>query len=166
MKKILFVIVPCLVFLTACIDNTNKVGIASVNSNVDMSKAILEIQKADIAWDSLAGQNSAEGWLSFYTDDAIMMPPGEKACTDKASRAVSIKNTFALPGVSLRFQGTKTEVSKSGELGYTIGVYQLSTKDATGKETHETGRFCETWKKQSDGNWKCIVDIWNADPAK
>jgi ketosteroid isomerase-like protein len=39
-------------------------------------------------------------------------------------------------------------------------------KDASGKEMYETGKFCETWKKQADGSWKCIVDIWNADPAK
>jgi hypothetical protein len=21
----------------------------------------------------------------------------------------------------------------------------------------------ESWKKQADGNWKCIVDTWNSD---
>jgi len=47
-----------------------------------------------------------------------MMPPGENVCKDKASREASIKNMFAIPGVSLRFQSDKVEVSRMGDLGY------------------------------------------------
>jgi len=124
------------------------------------------IMKADSAWDKASEAKSAEGWLSFYSDDAIMMPPGENVCKDKASREASIKKMFATPGVSLRFQTNKVEVAQKGDLGYAVGVYQWTSKDANGKDYHETGKYCETWKKQSDGNWKCIVDIWNADAAK
>ncbi len=165
MYKLFILLLATVVYLTACNTKTNKGENANSNAPMDSIKSINEILKADIAWDSLSALNSAEGWLSFYTDDAIMMPPGEKVCIDKVSRAVSIKNMFATPGVSMRFQGTKIEVSKSGELGYSTGVYQFKSKDATGKEALETGKFCETWKKQADGSWKCIVDIWNADPA-
>lgn len=166
MKKILTLLFAGLIYLTACNNQSNKVKNTSAYLNQDSILAMKAIMKADIAWDSVSALNSAEGWLSFYTDDAIMMPPGEKVCLDKASRAASIKNMFATPGVSMRFQGTKLEVSKSGDLGYSTGPYQFSYKDAAGKVAQETGKFCETWKKQPSGNWKCIVDIWNADPAK
>ena len=153
-----------MILLSACKDQTSAT--ATTTSSNDSTDAIAAINKADSLWDDQSAHNSAEGWLSFYTDDAIMMPPGENTCTDKASRETSIKNMFAMSGVNMRFQATKTEVSKSGDLGYSTGPYQFSYKDATGKEIHETGKFCETWKKQADGSWKCIVDIWNADPAK
>lgn len=149
-------------YLSACTNPSNK----SETANTDSTEAIKAITKADIAWDSASAKNSAEGWVSFYSDDAIMMPPGEKVCTDNVSRLASIKNMFAIPAANLRFQGTKTEISKSGDLGYSLGVYQFEYKDSSGKNVHETGKWCETWKKQNDGNWKCIVDIWNADPAK
>jgi ketosteroid isomerase-like protein len=132
----------------------------------DHSSDIAAIMKADSAWDKASEAKSAEGWLSYYSDDAIMMPPGENVCKDKASSETSIKKMFATPGISLRFQSTKVEVSKMGDMGYAVGVYQWSSKDANGKDYHETGKYSEIWKKQSDGNWKCIVDIWNADPAK
>ena len=138
----------------------------STQTSKDHSSDISAITKADSAWDKASEAKSADGWLSFYSDDAIMMPPGESVCKDKASREVSIKKMFATPGVSLRFQTNKVEVSQMGDMGYAVGVYQYSSKDTTGKDYHETGKYCETWKKQSDGNWKCIVDIWNADPAK
>ena len=132
----------------------------------DHSSDIAAIMRADSAWDKASEAKSAEGWLSFYFEDAIMMPPGGNSCKDKASRETYIKKMFATPGISLRFQTTKAEVAQMGDLGYAVGVYQWNSKDVHGKDYHETGKYCETWKKQSDGNWKCIVDIWNADPAK
>jgi ketosteroid isomerase-like protein len=164
MKKILFSSILAVILFSAC---TNQSSTASATANSsDSTEAVAAINKADSLWDVQSGLNSAEGWLSFYTADAIMMPPGEKLSSDTASRAASIKAMFAIPGAKLRFQATKTEVSKSADLGYSTGPYQLTYNDATGKEMHETGKFCETWKKQADGTWKCIVDIWNADPAK
>ncbi len=174
MKKPVFALFVVVLYLTACTSQQNQS--ANDQKTIDSLKAIIAedhssdaaaIIKADSAWDMASAAKSAEGWLSFYTDDAIMMPPNEPVCKDKASREVSIKNMFAIPGVSLRFQSTKIEVSRMGDLGYTTGVYQFSSKDAKGKVSNETGKFCETWKKQADGNWKCIVDIWNSDmPAK
>lgn len=164
MKNNLFFYILGFILLSACANQSNKVDSATISLN-DSSAAINAINKADSLWDDQSAHNSVQGWLSFYTDDAIMMPPGEKVCKDNASREASIKNMFAIPGANLRFQATKTEVSKSLDLGYSAGVYQFNYKDATGKQVHETGKFCETWKKQSDGNWKCIVDIWNADSA-
>lgn len=163
MKKTLFTALVAVIILSAC---SNQATNSTANTANDSSAAVAAINKADSLWDDQSAHNSAGGWLSFYTDDAIMMPPGEKTCTDTASRAASIKAMFAMPGAHMRFQATKTEVSKSGDLGYSTGPYQFSYTDATGKEAHETGKFCETWKKQADGSWKCIVDIWNADPAK
>jgi ketosteroid isomerase-like protein len=169
-NRILFLAFTAVCYLSACTNQQNQSG--DCQKTIDSLKAILTedhsseataIMKADSAWDRASEAKSAEGWLSFYTDDAIMMPPGENVCKDKASREASIKNMFAIPGVSLRFQDTKVEVSRMGDLGYASGVYQWTSKDAKGKDYRETGKYCETWKKQSDGNWKCIVDIWNAD---
>lgn len=142
---------------------SDSTHISSLN---DRSSDIAAIKKADSAWDKASEAKSAEGWLGFYSDDAILMPPGEKVCNDKGAREASIKKMFAIPGASLRFQSSKVEVSQMGDLGYAVGAYQWSSKDPKGNDYHETGKYCETWKKQSDGSWKCIVDIWNADPAK
>jgi ketosteroid isomerase-like protein len=164
MKKILFSSLLAIILLSACKDQASTTS--NTNGLNDSTIAVNAINKADSLWDDQSAHNSAEGWLNFYTDDAIMMPPGENVCKDKASREASIKAMFAMSGAHMRFQATKTEVSKTGDLGYSTGPYQFSYNDASGKEIHETGKFCETWKKQADGNWKCIVDIWNADPAK
>ena len=120
------------VLFTACNNQGNqsttspKPDNTQTTSSNDHSADMAAIMKADSAWDKASEAKSAEGWLSFYTDDAIMMPPGEAVCKDKASRETSIKKMFATAGVSLRFQTTKVEVSQMGDLGYAVGVYQWS----------------------------------------
>ena len=171
MKKLFLVFFSAAFFISCSNQGTQsttspKPDNSQANSSNDHTADMAAIMRADSAWDKASEAKSAEGWLSFYSDDAIMMPPGENVSKDKASREASIKKMFTTPGVSLRFQTTKVEVSQMGDLGYAVGVYQWSSKDANGKDYHETGKYCETWKKQSDGNWKCVVDIWNADPAK
>lgn len=163
MKQFLFFLFVSVV-LFACNDNKTETTTPQTSSADDQAAAVAAIQKADSAWDKVSDSKSAEGWLSYYSDDAIMMPPGEAVCKDKASREASIKNMFATPGMSLRFQSTKVEASRSGDMGYAVGVYQWKSKDAKGKDYNETGKYSEVWKKQADGSWKCIADIWNADP--
>jgi len=172
MKKGFILLSAVVLYLTACTTQQNQSG--DTQKTIDSLKAIINadhasdvaaIMKADSAWDKASEVKSVEGWLSFYTDDAIMMPPGEPVCKDKASRETSIKNMFTIPGVSLRFQDSKVEVSRMGDMGYAAGAYQFSYNDAKGNAIKENGKYCETWKKQPDGNWKCIVDVWNADVA-
>lgn len=168
----LFLLIFSVALITACNNpknqstTTSKTDSIQTPVSIDRSADIIAIRKADSAWDKASEAKSADGWLSFYSDDAIMMPPGENVCIDKVSREASIKKMFATPGVSLRFQATKVDVSQMSDMGYAVGVYQWTSKDANGKDYHETGKYCETWKKQPGGDWKCIVDIWNADPAK
>jgi ketosteroid isomerase-like protein len=46
-------------------------------------------------------------------------------------------------------------ISKSGDLGYTYGIY-TSTVKATGNMTK--GTYVSIWQKQADGSWKFILD--------
>ncbi len=155
--------------LISCSGTKDKSGTQSSGGNPStdagaQADAVAAIKSADNSWSVVSEKRSVDGWLAYYSDDAIMMPPGEKVCNDPASREASIKNMFTMPGIDLRFQDTKVEASASGDLGYASGVYQLDGKDPKGQDYHETGKFTEVWKKQADGGWKCVADIWNADP--
>src|ERR1051325_5559647 len=142
MKKFFFASFATAILLCAC-NNKKDAANTQTSTSEDHSSEVAAIMKADSAWDKASEAKSAEEWLGYYADDAIMMPPGEAVCKDKASRETSVKNMFAVPGMSLRFQTTKAEVSKSGDIGYAVGVYQWNSKDAKGKDYHETGKSTE-----------------------
>jgi ketosteroid isomerase-like protein len=70
---------------------------------------------------------------------------------------------FAEPTFSISWKTEHAGVTKSGDLGSTAGTYEDSHKGPDGKLVREKGKYLCTWKKQRDGTWKAIHDIWNMD---
>ncbi len=129
----------------------------------DLAAAEAAIRKADTAWVEAAKLRKAEAWAAFYTDDAIVLPPNEKVATTKEAVLKSISAMMALPELAIAWQPTKVVMAQSGELGYMYGSYTMSFKDEKGKPVKDEGKMVEIWKKQADGGWKCVTDIWNSD---
>lgn len=121
------------------------------------------IRQLDADWVKVSAAKNIDGWDAFYADDAVVLPPNQPIANDKAAIRRSVAGLLTLPGLSLSWQPTKVEVSKSGDLGYLHGTYQMSMDDGKGQSVHDTGKILEIWKKQPDGKWKCIVDTWNSD---
>lgn len=58
----------------------------------------------------------------------------------------------------MRWEPKSGIVSKSGDLGYTYGVYTVLPIDI---DTVIYGTYVSIWKKQKDGNWKFVLDAGN-----
>ena len=59
-----------------------------------------------------------------------------------------------------------TSVEGRGDLAYAIGTYRMAVtpKKAGAKPLPvEQGKYVEVMKKQGDGSWKIVYDIWNPD---
>lgn len=121
------------------------------------------VQKADADWSAAAQEHNADRWVAFYADDAVVLPPNDKMATSKDAIHKTITDLLALPGLSVSWQTTKAEAARSGDLAYTYGTYELTSNDARGRPTTDHGKYSEVWKKQADGSWKCIVDMWSSD---
>jgi ketosteroid isomerase-like protein len=68
---------------------------------------------------------------------------------------------LADPSYKISWKTTHAEVT--GTLGYTAGTYEDSFKAADGKTVRGKGKYLCVWKKQIDGTWKAIHDMWNTD---
>ena len=120
------------------------------------------VRDQDAQWSKAAVANDLEGTVSYYSDDASMLPPNAPIATGKqAIRAVwaSLLN----PDVTVSWEVTKAEVARSGELAYVMGVYSITAKNPKAKSQEDHGKLVEVWKKQADGKWKTVADIFNSD---
>lgn len=97
-------------------------------------------------------------FLSYFAPDASAYPQGMPISTGAAAIRETFTQLSSIPGFSLSWTATKADVSAAGDLGYTTGTYEMS---ATG--IAEKGKYVTTWKKQPDGAWKVVEDIFNAD---
>jgi ketosteroid isomerase-like protein len=123
------------------------------------------VQKADADWSAAAQAKQADAWVAFYADDAVVLPPNSPTLTSKDAIHKAIADLLALPGLSVSWQTTKAEAARSSDLAYTYGTYELTSNDAKGIPTTDHGKYSEVWKKQANGSWKCIVDMWSSDLA-
>ena len=49
-------------------------------------------------------------------------------------------------------------------MGQDLDLQEDSQEEAAdGTQVSEKGKYVTAWKKQKDGTWKAIHDIWNAD---
>jgi uncharacterized protein (TIGR02246 family) len=120
------------------------------------------VRDTDAQWAKTAMANDLEGAVSYYTDDASMLPPNAPIATGKqAIRAVWA--SLLSPAVTVSWQINKAEVARSGDLAYVMGVYQVTAKNPQGKSQEDHGKLVEVWKKQADGKWKTVADIFNSD---
>jgi len=110
-----------------------------------------------------AASRGAEGYMSYYAEEAVQIPNGAGILKGKSEIA---KTMGFLNDKSNRLTWTPVgaDISASGDLGYTYGTYEFSSKDASGKPTVSHGKYTSIWKRQKDGSWKVVLDMGNASP--
>jgi uncharacterized protein (TIGR02246 family) len=121
------------------------------------------VRQTDDNWSKAAQSKKVDDWVAYYSDDAVVLPPNEAKTAGKDGIRKEIGALLGLPGLSLTWSPEKVEVSRSGDLAYTQGAYELTATDAKGKPMTDHGKTLEIWKKQADGSWKCIADMWSSN---
>lgn len=130
---------------------------------VDQSADAKLLTKLDDDWSKAAATKDAQRVAAFYADDATAYPPGEPAAVGRQAAQKVWAAYFAMPEFSISWKTLSAEVAASGDIGYTSGTYEDSFQGPDGKKVSEVGKYLCVWKKQKDGSWKAIRDMWNAD---
>src|SRR6266568_889340 len=150
-------------FLLSCIA-LFSFAIVCLASAADTKSAIEKaLRDADAQWSAAAGAKDLDKTVSYYSTDAIVMPPNASAATTKEAIRKIWQDLLASPGLVISWKATKVEVAKSGDIGFVSGTYELTVNDASDKPVNDHGKYVEVWEKQADGKWKCGADIWNSD---
>jgi uncharacterized protein (TIGR02246 family) len=121
------------------------------------------IRDTAIASSKASSAKDLEKTLWFYTDDAVQLSDGGRMLRGKDELRAAWKATFEQTGAGLTFATTGVDVSKDGELAVEHGTYDYTSTDKDGVVHHQSGKYVDEWKKQTDGSWKVAIDIDNAD---
>jgi len=101
-----------------------------------------------------------EKLLAHYADDAVLMAPGMPASSGRDAIRKTLKEMVTDPALSLKFQSSKVEVAKAGDVAYTQGSYTMTMTDPNSKQVvNDHGSYVTGYRKQPDGSWKAVVDI-------
>ncbi len=120
-------------------------------------EAAIRQSAADFVAAALA--NDADAMANLYTEDAVAMFPNEPAVVGKDA----IRNRLGADTYEA-FTLAVTAVEGRGDLAYSRGTYTIRFQPGSeGDFIDDTGKWLVVQRKQADGSWLNIADIYNSD---
>ena len=103
---------------------------------------------------SCTTQGILDAYLSHGDENTLLLRTDNPPIVGPASIRSYLKQQSHLSS----WLSTGSDISKSGDLCYSFGTYQLA-KDAD--PTGERGHYMRVWARNGDGQWKIVADITN-----
>ena len=146
---ILAIALAMLFFAISCEKQGTEADIAAINKLYN--QAALACSTGD-----------AELYLSNFTEDAAVMPPGFPAAMGKEELRPIIEGLFGMFDLELPY--TVEEVEVLGDWAFVRSSWQYSmTPKEGGETTISIGKELDIFKRQTDGSWKIYIQCYNFD---
>ncbi len=132
---------------------------AAFSGNLEAEKAALI--KADGAW--FATSKSGADFIGYTDPEFTFFPPGAPFMSDKDVMIKHWDSIVSTPRLELVWGPDGAFVSENGDYGHTYGWYTLKTVDDKGAKNVSKGKYLTVMRKQANGEWRPLADIFNAD---
>jgi ketosteroid isomerase-like protein len=153
MRTVIVSIAAVAAVLAACAPQTPTVDIAAETEALRETAA-----SYNEAVESMDGARVAV----FYADDAQAMPPNGPTLSGPAEFQAFVEEFSAGGDISLSLDPVEAVVGAGGDLGYTVGMVRITAAGPDGEPVTVEERDVHVWRKEADGSWKLVVDIWNS----
>lgn len=123
------------------------------------------IMQTDSTWLAAAASRNVDSTLSFWTDDARLISPGEPPIVGRDAIRKMLVDAYALPDFTVSWHTTDVVVAPGGDMAYSVGTNQFTMPNAAGGIDTLRGQGVVVWRKGDDGRWRSAVDTWTPAPA-
>jgi ketosteroid isomerase-like protein len=119
--------------------------------DVDLEKAVRSLIDAELGYNKLAQEkNFAAASVQVFADDGVAFAPGPVNGKKFWSKQTE-------PPI-LTWRPIFATISRSGDLGYTTGPWELR-KAKEDPKPEAFGHYNTLWRKGADGTWKVVIDV-------
>jgi ketosteroid isomerase-like protein len=126
---------------------------------------LIKVDKDFSDYSALHGTKDA--FLKFIDDTGVLLRKNNYPVIGK-EKIIAAFFTGDDGGYTLTWKPLFADISSSGELGYTYGIWNLDSKDEKGNPVNVKGTYVTIWKKDKEGIWKFVLDTGNSglEPPK
>jgi ketosteroid isomerase-like protein len=127
------------------------------------SPSLASLAKIREAWSQDLHTKQLEPILKLYAPDAVFLQPSGERITGSAALRTLFQNIMATfdSGLTLHSQN----LDASGDLAYDSGDFQESlTTIATGAKITSKGSYIIIFKRQPDGSWQIVQQVFTGIP--
>jgi ketosteroid isomerase-like protein len=122
----------------------------------------LSMMEADRAFSAMSEHNGMKNaFLEYIDSNGVLLRPNHLPLIGADAIDFLIQQNDS--AFTLKWEPKNGVVSRSGDLGYTYGVYVLQPSTA---DTLFYGTYVSIWKKGTDGKWKFVLDAGNEGIGK
>lgn len=124
-----------------------------------------KLLQRDAEWAQAASDGKdIEKILSYWSDDAQMIEPGQPIYAGKAAIRAYVTQSLNTPGFKIHWVSEKPVFSPDGKLAYMPGVDEMTVPGPNGALMKVHMRGISIWRRDPDGVWRCVIDFGNEPP--
>jgi ketosteroid isomerase-like protein len=113
-----------------------------------------DILKTDKAFSNMSMQvGMRKAFIEYMDEEGILLRPNHPPII--GANAIEYLTELNDSSYTLTWEPSSAQVSASGDLGYSYGIYKLELQDTT---LH--GTYVSIWKQKA-GTWKFVLDAGN-----
>ena len=121
-----------------------------------------ELRQVVKAWDVAMNSADIDATIATYVDgEPMAMPPHTPAGIGADGIRAVFEGLHALGKITVKDDLVGAEVS--GDLAVMHGTFALTIAPDEGPSIEDAGKWVSTCRRQSDGSWKTVHNIWNSD---
>lgn len=116
-----------------------------------------ELMQADREFAADAAARRLEGWMHWFTDDAVKAAPTGEPLRGAAAIRAADAAIWDDPSLLLSWEPNLAGWLEPGRTGYTRGRYELTQRGPDGVQVVGTGTYFTLWLHTADG-WRVPFD--------
>jgi len=132
---------------------------------VDRAAEQASLMAADKAWSDAyqAADDKVGSFMSAMAEDAMVLAPDAPVAKGPDAIRTMMTGLASLPGFEVVWTAESAQASADGTLGFTVGSYAMKVPGPDGKLVSVSGKYLTVWRKQPDGGWRVVADMFNAN---
>lgn len=129
----------------------------------DAPEDVAAIKALAVAWSQAETAGDAPALSEQFADAAVRLPPNAPIQVGKEVIHSSLRAYFD------QYIDEAVDVAEDvrvvGDLAFARGTYttKMTPKVSGAAVVDDKGKWLTAYRRQSDGSWKVVVDIWNSD---
>lgn len=149
-------------FTTLLLLTLLQTGCDQAGRNKLMTNELMELDR-EFARQSVE-KGAHDSFLAYIDDSCVLLRPNRTPVIGREK----IEEMFSTPdtSITLNWKPLFADISKSGDLGYTYGIYTVEMDSPEGTLVTKEGTYATIWKKNKQGKWKFVLDTGNQGLGK
>jgi len=124
-----------------------------------------KLLQRDVEWAQAASEGKdIEKIISYWSDDAQVIEPGQPVYKGKAAIRAYITDSLKTPGFKIHWVSESPVFSPDGKMAYMPGTDEMTVPGPNGALMTMHMHGVSIWRRDPDGEWRCVVDISNESP--